>query len=69
MNILDPQAFSLFLTWMHLPPAQQDQFHLAVGSYRDLTDNDRAALLQNIKNIVASVDLGPLRTPCPRCGR
>ncbi len=66
---MNPKILSLFLTWTQMDPLERAEFHMAVGSYNDLPGPEREQILRRIHDLAGSIDLGPLKSPCPRCGR
>ncbi len=66
---MDPQVFTLFLAWLQLNTRQREQFHMIVGTVHDGSEDERERIQRQIDDFLGSIEIGPLTTPCPRCGR
>ena len=66
---MNPRILGLFLSWTQLTSEDQESFDAAVRTFLNFSNRDRLRKVEEIGRIVASIDVGPLKTPCPRCGR
>ncbi len=66
---MNPRVLSLFLSWTELRPEEREGFDAVVRTFLDLSDFERQRRLEEIGRIFVAIDVGPLKAPCPSCGR
>lgn len=66
---MNPRILSCYLSWLDLDEDDRNQFGAIVRTFEKLPEYERQQIIEHIRGISASLDLGPLNDPCPRCGR
>lgn len=65
------RVLSLVMSWLELNSDQLEQFHAIVATFNDRDDADaeKRRIIRELDGAFASLDIGPLKKPCPTCGR
>jgi hypothetical protein len=66
---MNHRAVLLFLSWANLDPSERAEFDDALRSFQALQLDEQQKRLEEYGNILGAIDLGPLKKPCPQCGR
>lgn len=66
---MTPEVLAALVMWLRLSPADRNQFHGIVATLNEMSNEEGDRILRRIRDITASIDPGPLKTPCPTCGR
>ncbi len=65
----DPRVFAVYVSWLTLRPDQRQRCISMMASFGGKDEKDQDDIKRKLDEAIASFDPGPLKSPCPTCGR